>query len=115
MSKTLELLKSMRGKIATGWTQGCSARNRQGNPVVPSSPEACQWCLLGAVTAMESAHYRTTVEQRTNVWRIINQLLENRNELQMPSAFNDNPARTQREVLELLDEAISVASIGGYN
>ncbi len=116
MSQTAELLRQMRATITEGWTQGCSARNRQGNPVVPSSPEASQWCLIGSITAgcTEQHTLGSNLTLRQNIYQIMVKMLENRNESEWLDRYNDNPLRTQAEVLELLDEAITVAETGGY-
>jgi hypothetical protein len=110
---TLELLKSMRKKIATGWTQGCSARNRHGHPVVPNSESACQWCLIGSMTAdMTLLNEVGAAHVRARAYRVIGQLLNNRNESEDLALYNDNESRTREEVLELLDEAITMAEVG---
>ncbi len=114
MSQTLELLRSMRDKIATGWTTGCCARNRQGNPVVASSPEASQWCMVGSVTARVNEGIGNSLKVRQNVYRIMELVLADRNEPPFMDAYNDSDGRTREEVLEVLDEAISVAKVGGY-
>lgn len=37
---------------ATRWTQGEDARNAFGNPVPFGHPDACCWCLSGAIRAL---------------------------------------------------------------
>jgi hypothetical protein len=113
MSRTLELLKSMRSKIASGWTQGCSAQNRQGFPVVASCDDAVRWCLVGSTVANTYLLAGRT-HIRTNAWLIIQDLIRNRNETCSMDEWNDRDGRTQEEVLELLDEAITITTTGGY-
>ena len=31
------------------WTQGCMARDKRGNPIGQSDPDAVRWCLFGAL------------------------------------------------------------------
>jgi len=112
LSKTVELLRGMRSKIEQGWTQGCSARNRDGHAVVAYSDDACQWCLIGSISAQ--AMVNSIFVSRTSAYRILIELLQNRNEKPDLAFFNDAEGRTKEAVLELIDEAISVASVGGY-
>lgn len=107
---TVQLLEGMRSTIAKGWTQGCSARNRQGNPCVPCSPEAACWCLVGSFTHNPNIPMHVRISGR----QAINSVLEHRNELPDIEVWNDKPGRTQQEVLDLLAEAITLASVGGY-
>lgn len=108
---TSELLKMMRSKIESGWTQGCSARTRDGFPVVPYAENACEWCLIGSMTAEKE--YVMSYESRNKASGIIRELIANRNEKPDLALYNDAEGRTREQVLELIDEAISVASVGG--
>jgi len=49
--KTLEILKAARTLIEKpeNWTQGEMARDSGGCNAAPKSPDACRWCLAGAV------------------------------------------------------------------
>ena len=109
---TVELLKSMRSKIASGWTQGCCARNRGGFPVVPYSDDACQWCLIGSMTAEKGSVGQW--EARRDAHRILTELIHNRNETLDMAKYNDADGRTREHILELIEEAIQVANVGGY-
>lgn len=51
---------------------------------------------------------------RREAYVLLGELLSNRNESMDLAAYNDNKFRTREEVLELVDEAISVASVGGF-
>lgn len=110
--RVVNLLKMMRGKIDSGWTQGCSARSHGGFPVVPYSDDARCWCLTGSMTA--DRVLCTDFAARGQVVNIIMKLLEDRNEKPDIALWNDAEGRTKEQVLELLDEAIQVASVGGY-
>lgn len=35
------------------WTRGVMAQSRGGVPVLPTSPDACRWCSLGAVNKFD--------------------------------------------------------------
>lgn len=95
------------------WTQGAAARNKSGDVVrCPSarlveeaqSPEACQWCVIGAFAKLGLA----------NDWVIPTQIL-------MPDFNIDkcgdggvgffNDTHTHAEVLQLLKDAIERAPV----
>lgn len=51
--ETLDVLKAAREKLADekNWTQRVTARDAEGWPVNPKSPDACSWCIVGALIA----------------------------------------------------------------
>jgi hypothetical protein len=92
------------------WTQGTHARNKIGNPVKPADPDACQWCLdgaLGKVTNIEIAGYRNNLEyQRANAL-----LLNATQELFGVSNFVEiNDEGSHHEVLAILDHAMGLTN-----
>lgn len=46
-----EILNGAADKIAIGHAIGVRARNRSGTIVFPGDPEACCWCVFGAIEA----------------------------------------------------------------
>ena len=99
--------------IEQGWCQGASARDGQGRPVQPWSPDATRWTAIGALVAVSARRRRVTSDleqeiagfQRANV-----ALLEAMG--YSPADWNDRPERTREDVLAafertcaLLDEA----------
>lgn len=49
--KSLKVLKNVYKLLEdpTNWTTEFSARDTSNSPIIPTDPNACQWCLLGAV------------------------------------------------------------------
>jgi hypothetical protein len=45
------LLIRARGFLERGWCQGVAARDKAGNDVEPTSPDATFWCAFGALIA----------------------------------------------------------------
>lgn len=81
------------------WTTGCYARNKDGKKVDPVDPTAVTFCVLGAcrhVGKVDSDRYFT------------NDLLNAIPDCGTIYVFNDT--HTHREVLNLLDKAISLTN-----
>lgn len=74
------------------WTQFRSARDAAGRLIGIRSHDACQWCALGAIGAVypddEIIALETRLRQQTPMGSI--------------ARWNDDPARTQSEVVALL-------------
>lgn len=93
-------LQAIRNVVARGWTQGCAARDANGNAVGSLSPDAVKWCLAGA----RSRAWEDNARREGPV---------NLSEYLLPGSggyvnWNDAPGRTQEEVLAFLDEAIKI-------
>jgi len=77
------------------WCQKAEAKDETGTTVAGDSSKACQWCLLGALMRCfpgDDDHYdiaRFKVRQAIPEDSLI-------------STWNDSPARTQAEVVALL-------------
>ena len=92
------------------WCQGAPARDDWGNEVTPGSPNACQWCLTGALweelnDGVEDSKY---VEVRDHL-RYALRLHPSVGKHIDPTAlvgWNDDPARTHEDVIAFLDEAM---------
>lgn len=92
--QNLEAIKSL---IEQGWTQEVWARNAHGVPTNPHSLEAACFCLYGALKRVANQNQRV----ENDLYRLIG-----RYALEGLVHFNDNPTRTKKEVLELLDKII---------
>jgi hypothetical protein len=97
---TIEVLRGARAKIAIGWCQGASARDSEGRVVRIDKPEACCWCSIGGI-------YASAVGDDATGDRALAALVRALNPPSLLSFWNDEPARTQTEVLELFDRAIA--------
>lgn len=96
--KTIDILREARALIAKGWAQGAFARDKCGSKVLHYSPDACAWCLSGALRAAwgGSEEY---LHARNFVVAVIGASC-------LPT-WNDAPDRTKEDVLAALDEVIS--------
>jgi len=44
-----KFFKAVERLVLSGWTQEALARDKEGEPIDPCDPEACSWCIIGAV------------------------------------------------------------------
>ena len=105
MNTELEHLKKMRALLANGWTQYVVARDNNGDPVEPNSPDATYFCLIGASNRVAPSH---EIGRRA-LRRMVVAILEQTGSLINLSKWNDDPKRTHAEVLALVDRAIEIA------
>lgn len=98
---THELLIAARKRIERPehWTQGCEARDKDGNEQEADSSLACKWCGYGAVWAAESEN----TDPRAVAFAEM--ALEAACGRHFPS-WQDAPERTHAEVLKVFDIAI---------
>lgn len=82
--------------VKDGWAQGAAARDKNGLPVHPSFPGATCWCLIGA---LEVAY-----NDRKAVSAAMNKLYSLLGDCNI-AAWNDNNARNQQEVVNILQQA----------
>lgn len=82
--------------IRKGWTQGFSARNREGCGVDPKSSCAVKWCALGAISAAYQSRHK---------WADALTKLEVAVGTKGIGAWNDDPKRTKSEVLAAFRKA----------
>ena len=90
----------------TKWIKGSYAHDKDGHLVSPSRPEACSWCLEGALVAVygyggmldrESTVAAALPEEIMREWTVGSKRL-------VPF-FNDHPKTTHAMVLEVLQKA----------
>lgn len=77
------------------WTTHYSARDKNGNPVDCLAPEACRWCVYGAVTRVYGG---VGLDKLAVCLRLTYGGCS-------PATFNDAEGRTYEEVVELLENA----------
>ena len=98
MKSTLDILIEARAYVEKGWTQGAWARNRKGTPVNEDSTRAVCWCALGALWKADGiGSYGLNALVKASGGEVHPTTI---------SGWNDNPDRTQAEVLALFDKAI---------
>lgn len=83
----------------TAWTQGSYARNKAGKEVDSHSPEACAWCMAGAI--------EKCYPNDTELVLIYSRILDEISPLNV-AKFNDS--RTHAEVLAILKRAEDVSN-----
>lgn len=98
----VEVLQGARAKIVQGWCQDTAAKDAHGKGVMVADPEACSWCVLGAIWSCTA--YGSDVELAAeDTFRRV-----------LPGSYasirlwNDRPKRTKEEVLRAFDRAIEL-------
>ena len=110
MANAFTILKDTRKLLSKGrWIKGESAKNQLGEVVTAASPEACQWCLHGAIIrstvdndamAIHRSGFSEAVQDVENAITEITGL-----KLMIPN-FNDAERTTWQDVVAVLDKAI---------
>jgi hypothetical protein len=95
-----EALRAIRARIASGWAQDVSARDRFGNEVAVTSADATAWTLCSAFAlagkdGIPVNHLHRALRAVADVTR-----------MDSIETWNDDPLRTQQQVLNALDDAI---------
>lgn len=85
------VLTRMLTLLQKGWCQRSIARDRHGHPVMATSKNAVRWCLMGTFFA-----------QRTQLRWYAFRLLFKGEMARSPLEWNDDPKRTQADVLSLV-------------
>jgi len=84
--------------VEQGWCQNSWAQNKVGDPVLVHSPNACSWCMGGAIrVAIKRLKYPTSYSKVEN-------LFKQKFGVSFPS-FNDQS--TKEEVLKALEDLIN--------
>lgn len=79
--------------IRKGWTKRAYAIDERGHATDALDPEACKWCLLGALDVSQC-----TLEDCNKVFKVLKE-----RGFACAGMWNDDPVRTQQEVIELLE------------
>ena len=104
------LLVGARELIAASWTQHADARDAAGVAINPWEPDAVSWSLLGALVngyerLLWSEGQTAALTQLAAACVLLADLVDSHS----LAAWNDAPARTQTDVLDLLDQALTRA------
>lgn len=97
-----KILKRAKSLIRRGWTQGSYARNRGDTSIVVESPNACKFCLRGAV---ERAHL--DLQADSEYYWAAQRVLEKTIRKETVIQYNDKSGRKKDEILKKLDMAIT--------
>lgn len=83
------------------WCVTAMARNADGNARSPDDPDACRWCVAGAIFKC----YRGNDTARKEAMEAIAAKLPKDAPLYAVHEWERNPARTHAEILALVEEA----------
>lgn len=83
--------------LEQGWCQTHGAMDQNGNATYMGAPEAVRWCFVGAPAQIFGMDDIVTTE----FWRTGQEILEGLGEITSMPQWNDNPNRTQAEVVAL--------------
>lgn len=102
-SQALSMINGATSLIKQGWIQGEYARTNTNKPCLTTDPEASRFCLSGALMRMIANRNLSVGDYVQN---IIDKVLSDRfRESRLMSRWNDDPERTQHDVIDLLTEA----------
>jgi hypothetical protein len=104
MDEVTKVLIRVRKRLSNpeAWTKHSKAKDRYGAAVGYNSPEACSWCLLGAIQR-ESADSR---QDDHVIYRMRSFIRADRRDRFLVS-INDNPRTTHQDILKWLDTVIN--------
>ncbi|HEY5098523.1 MAG TPA: hypothetical protein VII54_00550 [Gaiellaceae bacterium] len=106
----VQLLCSARDLVRRGWTQHAEGRDAHGAAVEPWHPTATSWSLLGAVVAALEAQTDGGKElplvQLTDALDALALFVD----FDSLADWNDEPGRTQGDVIAVLDTAADTAA-----
>jgi hypothetical protein len=112
------MVSEARGLVVDGWCQRASARDRRGAEVPAWSEEARCWSLLGALLA--SWHRHDADSRRADVVAHLadaealggaTQILGEAVGTTSLARWNDEPLRTQADVIEAFDRALRLLEV----
>jgi hypothetical protein len=112
---SVELLQRARDLVRKGWSQRADARSAEGVEVRPWHETAVAWSLLGALVA--------ALEERADDGRdlplddlaaALNELARRIDDDSLTN-WNDEPARTQDDVINMLEAAATSAAAKAAN
>ena len=103
MTTTLDILRHARGLIEQGWTQGAFARDADGHGVNHRNSRAVCFCGVGAIRRAAD-DLRMPRRLTAAAWKVLDDVCPDQELLAM--GWQDEPGRTQSEVLAMFDRAI---------
>ncbi len=90
------------------WCKKSPARNKRGIGVFVDSPEACQFCAIGALAKVAEANHGRF--ENNLVYTMALDHLSKQLEWRPITDFNDDPKTTHQDILSLFDKAIQAIS-----
>ena len=109
MKSVLEILKQGKERVTKGWCQGVLTRTADGVGVHGTHPLAVRWCATGALNTPLGGDFRDN--EITAYLFLEERILGGRSVI----LWNNDPKRTQEEVINLFDRAINVWEMRGVS
>jgi hypothetical protein len=104
-----KVLQNARDLVAQGWTQGASARDRNGKAVHPWNAQARSWSVLGAIVCGDATRQgRVPMSLLAEAVHLLAAALHTAS----LNEWNDAAGRTQADALAGFDAAIASAAEG---
>lgn len=97
------ILQNARLLLSTGWTQHAAARDEQGVPISANSPRAVVFCLVAAIQRSAETIPSFNRSDRPQLFLLLGFPAGEREAEQ----WNEDPTRTQEDVLARLDSALA--------
>jgi hypothetical protein len=107
--KASELLREAAKKLEGHWTRFVEARDENGLMVHPCSPDAACWCSYGVINSLTFNNYAAGAAAKVYVWLAITGKLG----ITKIAAWQDEPGRTEAEVLDAFRRAAELAEAQG--
>lgn len=101
----VDALRAARTYLERGWCQRAEARDGDGRPAHPDSPQARSWSLTGAIYA--ASRFDGSPERRVVHETAVAMLAEVLGA--GPAAWNDTPGRTWTQTLAALETVLRLA------
>lgn len=103
MKPEVEALRTGRARVEQGWCQKANAKDAGAMCVAPESREARSWCMGGSLSGICEPVFDVA-------WHLLRMAISNYDPwLINGTSWNDDPNRTQEEVLAAFDRAIALA------
>jgi hypothetical protein len=111
-----QLLGRAQDYVRQGWCQGADATDAFGEPVEPWSAEAARWSLLGAIVAALD-HPGSSTSHEPALPALAEAMGALADLIYEPSLarWNDDPLRSQQEVLTVLERARTICLWPGHD
>lgn len=104
----VDVLNHMKRLLRKGWTQGAVARNKSGRKVGRFSKSAVSFCLLGAASRSSVDMCGSGSKRMENkVHRLLWESCGRRGVVR----FNEEPGRTNRQILAAVGRALELAKV----
>lgn len=103
---TAEVLRAAKAKIAArkNWCKGTQAKNSRGDGVPARHPDACKWCVEGALRFVTHGQGQPFIDSLRLMSSAVGTDVH---------VFNDRDGRKHSEIMEAFDKAIALAEGGG--